>query len=76
MGGGISGNIGWFQRWLYNAKDSVTNSNPTYGYQNYKTTFADSIFNGNQIGAVWGVAYDESKKRKHCKYEFNDRDAR
>lgn len=61
-----SGNRGWFMRWNYNNKDSLDNNASTFGSQNYKATFADSIFQGTQIGSVWGVTYNNKTKHAYA----------
>lgn len=60
-----SGNLGWFHKWLYNEKDTLDRSTPNWGWQNHKTTIADSIFQGIKIGSVWGVTYDNKRKKAY-----------
>ncbi|MBX7241573.1 MAG: hypothetical protein K1X92_07480 [Bacteroidia bacterium] len=65
-GASNSGNLGWFYRWHYDDKDSFDMANANFGYYNYKTSFADSLFQGNQIGAVWGVTYNNTRKEAYA----------
>jgi hypothetical protein len=63
---GFTGSRGFLYRFPFNAKDTAVATGANFGGYGLKTTFADTLFKGYQIGATWGLAYNKNKKHLYA----------
>ncbi len=63
---GYTGSRGFLYRFPFNAKDSAVATGANFGGYGLKTTFADTLFRGHQIGSTWGLAYNKNKKHLYA----------